>query len=112
MRSDQFEIGLVVVKVPRLPTAHVMAVLTLGTQTALVYFRVIFFMARETLRLGIFEGRGKVALLAFHQCMVPLQQELGHGVVLESSLLPIRFVMASLALLAFLPLVLVVLLVA
>lgn len=111
MRPDQFEIGLVVVEVPRLPTAHVMTILALGTQTALVYFRVIFFMARETLRLGIFKGRGEVALLAFHQCVVPLQQELGHGVVFESGLLPIRLVMASFALLTFLPLVLVVLLV-
>lgn len=45
VRAGQFEVGLIMVEVPRLPTARVMTLLTLRTQTPLVYLFVIFLMA-------------------------------------------------------------------
>lgn len=45
VRPSQFEVGFIVVKVPRLPATHVVALLALGTKTTLVYLGVIFFMA-------------------------------------------------------------------
>jgi hypothetical protein len=86
-----------------------MAILTFRTQTALVYLRIVFLVAREAFLLGILKGYARVALLALHQSMVPQQRESGHGVVLERGLLPVELVMASLAPPAFLTFMLVVL---
>ena len=111
VRSGQFKVGLVVIEIPRLPATRVVALLTLGAKATLVYLLVILLMARPAFGLGIFESHRSVAFLALHRPMASQQGELGHGVVLESSLFPIQLVMASFAFLALLPFVLVVLLV-
>jgi hypothetical protein len=71
-------------------------------------YRIIFLVARETIRSGILKGHRRMAFLAFNQSVVPQQQELGHGVVLERGRLPILLIMATFAFLALLAFVLVI----
>ena len=72
VRAGQFELGLVVIKIPGLPAAYGMTFLALGTQTTFMYLLVVFLVAGEAIRLGILEGRSNVTLLALHQRMTAL----------------------------------------
>lgn len=67
MRSGQLEVRLIVIEVPCLPIACVMAVLALRAEATLVHFSVFPLMARPAIGFGILECRRGMALLAFHQ---------------------------------------------
>jgi hypothetical protein len=69
VRPVQFEIGLVVIEVPRFPIARVVASLAFRTQLALM--RVFFFVARPAIRLGILERWFEVTFLALYQHVTP-----------------------------------------
>lgn len=69
VRTGQLEIGLVMIEIPRFPTAHVMALLAFRAQTTLMDLFVVFCMTGETFRFGILKGGTGVTLLAFHQSM-------------------------------------------
>ena len=109
VRPGQFKVSLIVIEIPRLPATHAVALLTLSTEAALMYFLIILLVARPALGLGILKGHRSMAFLALHRSMASQQGELGHGVVLEGGLFPIQLVMAGFAFFAFLPLMLVVL---
>lgn len=72
VRTGQFEFGLVVIEIPRLPATHGMTFLALGTQTTLMDLLIVFLVTGETIRLGILEGRSSMTLLALHQRMTAL----------------------------------------
>jgi len=59
----QLEAGLVVIEIPDLPIARVVAALALRPQAAFV--EILFFVARPAIRFGVLERRRSVALLAF-----------------------------------------------
>ena len=59
----QLEAGLVVIEIPDLPIARVVAALALRPQAAFV--DILFFVARPAIRFCILERRRSVALLAF-----------------------------------------------
>lgn len=111
MRPGQFEIRLIVVEVPRLPIARVVAILTLGTEATLMHFPVFPLMARPAIRLGILECRRGMTLLALHQHVTPQQRELGLGMI-EGGLVPGFLNVTCLAIFALLAFMLIVLLVA
>jgi hypothetical protein len=109
MRTIQLEGGAsVVVEIPGLPVARVMAGSAIGPQPQLVF--IIFLVTGIAISLGILEGGSQVAFFAFHLRVFTQQRETRQAVV-ETGFLPVALVMAGLALLAFLSLVLVILLV-
>lgn len=68
----QLESGLVVVEIPVLPVASVVAFLTSRPQRALV--SVFLFVAGPAIRLGIFEFRRQMTFLAFRYLMLTCQR--------------------------------------
>jgi len=107
--SIQLELGFIVVEIPIFPVTGVVAKLTTCSQRA--FMRILFFVARPAVRLGILErGRG-MALLALDQNVLSSKREAGLTVI-ERSLFPVIFLMTGFALLAFLTLVLVIFLMA
>ena len=105
MRTIQFEVGFVVIKVPGLPVAHVVAGFTCGAQASLVY--VLFFMARPAIRFRVLESRGSVTFFALHQEMLAQQRKAGKTVI-ELGLGPGLLIVTRLTFFAFLSFVLVV----
>ena len=99
----------VVVEAPCFPRQRVVAGLAAGAEREFVL--VIFFVTGNASRVGVLEGGGHVALLAFDAYVLAEQRETSQAVI-DLGGLPVAFVMAGLALPAFLALVLVVLFVA
>lgn len=98
----------VMIEIPRLPGAGVMALLALGTEAPLVL--VVLLVASDTRGLHVLERRREMALLAFH-FGVRAEQRKAREAVIEERVFPRAFVVAALALPALLALVLVVFLV-
>ena len=103
----QLEMGApVVVEVPRLPVARVVAGSAVGAESLLVL--VVRLVAGVAVGLGVLERRCEVALLALDFGVLAEQRKARQAVV-EARFLPALLVVAGLAFLAFLAFVLVVL---
>lgn len=99
----------VMIEIPRLPGAGVMALLAPRSKPQLVL--VILLVASDTRALHVLERRREMALFAFHLGM-RAEQRKAREPVIEERLFPGALVVAALAFPALLALVLVVLLVA
>ena len=108
MRPIQGKPRLGVIEIPRLPGTGVMAEFALLPETSFVL--VVLFVARETGQWRVLEGRCQVAFLALNLGMTAGQRETGE-LVIEGRARPLLFVVTGFALVAKLPLMLVVLLV-
>jgi hypothetical protein len=71
--SVQLEVGLVVIEIPVLPIAGVVARVATGSQGALMY--VLLFMTGPAIRLGLLEFNGQMTFLALDQLMLTGKRE-------------------------------------
>lgn len=101
----QFEIGLVMVKVPVFPITGVMAGITSRAESPLVH--ILLFVTGHTIGFGFLELNRQMTFLTFDQYVLPDKREARHRMV-EFSLLPRLFMMARFAFLAFLSFMLVI----
>src|SRR5664279_5701243 len=69
VRPVQFEVGLVVIEVPSLPVARVVASLALRSKAALVDLVIFLVMARPAIRFRILERWRRVTLFTLYQHM-------------------------------------------
>jgi len=99
----------IVIEVPVFPASRTMAGLALDTQASTVF--VIFSMTSDTGNRGILKALRSVAVFTFHLHM-PTEQWKRSQSMIEQSAFPGGFVVATVALFAFLALVYIILTVA
>ena len=111
MGAIQFKVSLLImIKAPDLPVILVMAQATIGTQTLLVH--IVLVMAAITFELGILIRFGDMAILTRSEGMQAQERKAGYVMIKCQFFLPSALVMTDITLLAFLPLMDIIRLVA